>query len=102
GLRISSHRELFPAQNGPPPVLGRPCRYVSAGYLAFRLPHTALFAFPPGYNEDWVWCLIHGIVSQIQIRSLGEVVMHDPPVLRQFSEADLLFELMGDIVFDSL
>lgn len=32
---------------------------VSAGFMAFRLQPSRLFAFPPGYNEDWLWCLLH-------------------------------------------
>jgi hypothetical protein len=99
---ISSHRELFRARKGSPPILGRPRKYVSAGYLAFRLPDSALFAFPPGYNEDWLWCLMHSTVSQVQVVSSGEVVIHDPPGLRQLTRADLLFELMGDVVLDSI
>jgi hypothetical protein len=101
-LDISSHRELFRAKKQCPPILGSRCRFVSAGYLAFRLPGDVLFAFPPGYNEDWLWCLIHAAASQVQIVSLGEVVMHDPPVLKQLSQAELLFELTGDIVFGSV
>ena len=30
-------------------------RWLSGGYLAFRLRANELFAFPPGYNEDWLW-----------------------------------------------
>jgi hypothetical protein len=100
-VKISSHRELFQAHRETPLPFGSPRRYVSAGYLAFWFPDAPLFAFPPGYNEDWLWCLIHGTASQVQIASLGEVVIHDPPALRQLNRADLLFELTGDVVFDS-
>ena len=54
------------------------------------------------YNEDWLWCLMHSTISQVQVVSSGEVVTHDPPALRQSTRGDLLFELMGDVVLDSL
>jgi hypothetical protein len=76
--------------------------YVSAGYLAFRFPPTELFAFPPGYNEDWLWCLLQAANSQIEITNLGERVIHDPPSILKPTRDDLLFELAGDLVFECL
>jgi hypothetical protein len=77
-------------------------RYVSAGYLAFQLPPERVFAFPPGYNEDWLWCLLHGGDETVRIWRSGEVVIHGPPALRRSTREDFIFELAGDLVFDCL
>ena len=79
-----------------------PCGCLSAGYMAFRLPVTSLFAFPPGYNEDWLWCLLHGASGKAHVLRTDQVVMHEPPTLRQPLRDDILFELAGDLVLDSL
>jgi hypothetical protein len=73
--------------------------YVSGGYLAFCLPTESLVAFPPGYNEDWLWCLEivrHGIAKVFR---LPELVTHDPPCIRNMTREDVHFELLGDLVF---
>jgi hypothetical protein len=94
-------RRLFQAPPAPPSTHPAACRYVSAGYLAFRLAPEKLFAFPPGYNEDWLWCLLHRNQGVRVIRS-SESVAHEPPVLRQPTRQDLWFELQGDLVLDCL
>ncbi len=38
----------------------------------------------------------------MQILHLGEAVVHDPPSMRRPTREDLLFELVGDLVFDYL
>ena len=78
------------------------CRWVSAGYVAFRLHPTQLFAFPPGYNEDWLWCLLHSISGEVRVVRSAQVVRHDPPELRRATHSNILFELAGDLVFDCL
>lgn len=78
------------------------CGWVSAGYVAFRLPPAKLFAFPPGYNEDWLWCLLHGASGDARVMRLEEAVAHEPPFLRRSSREDILFELAGEFVFDCL
>lgn len=78
------------------------CGWLSAGYMAFRLPVTSLFAFPPGYNEDWLWCLLHGAGGEVHLLRTDQVVMHEPPALRQSLCHDILFELAGDLVLDCL
>lgn len=77
-------------------------RYVSAGYLAFRLLPEQLFAFPPGYNEDWLWCLLHAANAQVRIVHSGDSVIHDPPSVLKPTRDDLRFELIGDLVFQCL
>ena len=78
------------------------CGWLSAGYMAFRLPTTSLFAFPPGYNEDWLWCLLHGAGGEARLLRADQVVVHEPPVLRQSTRNDILFELAGDLILDCL
>ena len=81
---------------------GGNCSWVSAGYMAFNIHSTHLFAFPPGYNEDWLWCLMHDISGDVRIVRSEEVVQHAPPAPRPVTPSDLLFELAGDLVFDCL
>ena len=38
----------------------------------------------------------------MRILCSGEVVVHEPPSVRRSTREDFLFELLGDIVFDSL
>ena len=78
------------------------CGWVSAGYLAFRLPPATLFAFPPGYNEDWMWCLLHEAGGDTRVLRSVQAVVHDPPCIRRSSRDDILFELGGDFVLDCL
>ena len=78
------------------------CGWVSAGYMAFNLHPTQLFAFPPGYNEDWLWSLMHGISGKVRVVRSEQVVRHDPPELRRSTRSNILFELAGDLVFDCL
>jgi hypothetical protein len=101
GQSLRSIRELFGAGEcwvGTSQIV----KYLSAGYLAFRFSPKQLFAFPPGYNEDWLWCLLHAANSQIQLANLGERVIHDPPSILKPTKDDLLFELFGDFVFQYL
>lgn len=78
------------------------CQYLSGGYLAFRLPTTGLFAFPPGYNEDWLWCLLHVASGRARLLRDNQTVEHEPPELRQATCDDILFEIAGDLIFDCL
>jgi hypothetical protein len=78
------------------------CRWVSAGYLAFRLPPEKFFAFPPGYNEDWLWCLLHDAGGNTPVLRLDQRVVHQPPLLRRSTSDDVLFELQGDLILDCL
>jgi hypothetical protein len=75
---------------------------LSAGYMAFCLPAASLFAFPPGYNEDWLWCLLHRANGHTCLLRADQAVVHNPPALRQSTDDDILFELTGDFIFDCL
>lgn len=102
GTKAVTSREMFHVRGISPSGVGRDFKYVSAGYLAFRLPPERMFAFPPGYNEDWLWCLLHGGDPHVRILRSGEAVVHDPPSVRSPTREDFLFELLGDLVFDCL
>ena len=67
------------------------CGWVSAGYMAFNIRPTQLFAFPPGYNEDWLWCLMHDISGEVRVARTEQIVQHAPPRLRRGTRADLMF-----------
>lgn len=99
---IWSPRDLFHVRSLPPAGGEYASPYVSGGYLAFRIPPHLLFAFPPGYNEDWLWCLLHGGSAQVSILRSGTRVVHDPPFIRKPTREDIVHELSGDLVFDSL
>lgn len=96
------HRLLFRVPNSPPSPLGGDCRHVSGGYLAFRLREGSTLAFPPGYNEDWLWCLLQRHRGTASVVRTGQTVHHDPPELPRSTSEDLVFELLGDLVFDCL
>ena len=100
GTKIEAVANLFQVPGSSPSRFGSVFRHVSAGYLAFRLPSDRLFAFPPGYNEDWLWCLVHRGDTKVRILRSGETVVHDPPEVRKSTRDDLLFELLGEFVFD--
>lgn len=70
---------------------------VSGGYLSFRFTSRILEPFPPGYNEDWLWCLSLHSKGVVPVFRIPQVVVHDPPVIRIPEEDDLLFELRGDV-----
>jgi len=102
GAKAEFDKDLFYVPVSPYSGIERASRYVSGGYLAFRLPFERLFAFPPGYNEDWLWCLLHGRDVEVQILLSGEAVIHDPPSVLIPNREDFFFELVGDIVFKCL
>ncbi len=98
----ASWPELFRATAMDEPRLGLRCSWVSAGYLTFRVPSASLFAFPPGYNEDWLWCLLQNATGRTRVFRSRQTVLHEPPVLRRSTRQDIHFELAGDFVFDCL
>ena len=72
------------------------CDWVSAGYMAFNLEPSQYFAFPPGYNEDWLWCLLHRGAGKVRIIRSAQRVRHGPAETRSpTGNEDLWFELMG-------
>ena len=72
---------------------------VSGGYLSFSFTPGILEPFPPGYNEDWLWCLSLQTERIASVFRIPQVVIHDPPLIRKPSENDILFEMRGDVAF---
>lgn len=100
--RVNEMRDLFCVRPSPTFGLRGNTDYVSGGYLGFKISQDKLLAFPPGYNEDWNWCLLQSKVHNIIIVNSDETVNHEPPNLRKPTPMDCEFELYGDLIFDSL
>lgn len=98
GGETDSIRDLFQIRGDPGNESN--CGYVSGGFMAFRIPKECCFAFPPGYNEDWIWCLLHGGNPRFRVMRTSDVIVHDPPSLRKPTREDASFELVGDLLFD--
>ncbi|MGA9768384.1 MAG: hypothetical protein WBV94_05040 [Blastocatellia bacterium] len=75
----------------------RETEMVSGGYLSFRFTSGVTEPFPPGYNEDWLWCLSLQSKRMASVFRIPQIVIHDPFVIRKPSENDLFFELRGDV-----
>ncbi|MGH7243406.1 MAG: hypothetical protein ACREJD_08330 [Phycisphaerales bacterium] len=94
-------REVFRATTGAIRQTDCSGHYASGGCLAFSLTPQQMTAFPPGYNEDWLWCLL-GQRQDVRTAWSASPVTHDPPWVRRPSADDCLFELVGDLVLDCL
>lgn len=77
-------------------------RYPSGGCLAFALSPGQMTAFPPGYNEDWLWSLLQRDRPDVRIVWSRHSPIHDPPSVRRPTDADCMYELSGDLVLDCL
>jgi len=75
--------------------------FVSGGYLSFKFAPDVLEPFPPGYNEDWLWCLSLQQRGMASIFRIPQVVKHDPIVIRRPNEDDVFFELRGDVALQN-
>jgi hypothetical protein len=100
-VNLTDLKSLFRV-NGRTATSTDDCKYVSAGYLAFRLALEQIFAFPPGYNEDWLWCLLQSRNPKVRIEESSLRVLHDPPFVLKPTHADLRFELLGDFILECL
>lgn len=88
------------SKNAPDSQTSR--RYPSGGYLGFSLSPDQMSAFPPGYNEDWLWCLLWRGRQDVEVAWSRHTAIHDPPSVRRPTEEDCIFELTGDLVLDCL
>ena len=91
---------FFQMPDIPFPQNPEPVHYVSGGYMAYSLPNDSVLAFPPGYNEDWLWCMEIGRRGIAKVFRLQQVLRHDPPFIREMTDEDVYFELLGDLIFD--
>jgi len=76
--------------------------HASAGCFTFRLNHNSLLPFPSGYNEDWNWCLLQSALCGTEFYIEQIPVIHAPPSMVQYERKLLLWESLGELIFDSL
>ena len=98
----TSVAELFAASVDTEVQRTDECAWVSAGYLAFNISPSRFIGFPPGYNEDWLWCLLQHAERGTRIVRNGQLVLHEPRLLRRPTCSDVRFELAGDLILDAL
>lgn len=95
-------KRVFGAYASVAPELQVSGRYPSGGYMALALNPTQITAFPPGYNEDWLWGLLRRGRPGVEVLWARHAARHDPPSVRRPTDADCVFELTGDLVLDCL
>ena len=98
----TSIADLFGASVATGMQRTKECDWVSAGYMAFNIPPLRLSGFPPGYNEDWLWCFLQHAERGTRIVRNGQLVLHEPQALRRSTCSDVRFELAGDLILDTL
>lgn len=74
----------------------------SAGLLAFRPDSRNILPFPSGYNEDWNWCLLQKLIMKTRIFRDAAQVLHSPPTIYQPNSTGMIWELHGEIIFESI
>ena len=88
------------------PVVRRPrprrVTHVSGGMMAIRVDPHHIVPFPPGYDEDWNWCLLQSMLSGTAVLVDGHPSYHSPPALRRLGAAGIVWETLGDIMFYTL
>ena len=88
------------------PAVRRPrarrARHVSGGMMAIMVEPRRAVPFPPGYNEDWNWCLLQSMLEGTEVLVDGHPAYHSPPALRRPGAAGIAWETMGDIMLYSL
>lgn len=95
-------KSVFGASTRVAPELQVSGRYPSGGYLGFALEPGQMTAFPPGYNEDWLWGHLRRDRPDVQVAWASHAALHDPPSVRRPTDADCIFELTGDLSLDCL
>jgi len=76
--------------------------HASAGCFAFCLNFNSVLPFPSGYNEDWNWCLLQSALCGTKFYIEQVPVIHAPPSIVPYEENLLLWESLGELIFDSL
>ena len=80
----------------------RKAPYASGGLSAIKVDRCSLLPFPPGYNEDWNWCLLQSAMRGTDILIDGHPSYHSPPVLRSPGASRVVWESLGDVMFYAL
>ena len=76
--------------------------HVSGGMMAVRVGPRRIVPFPPGYNEDWNWCLLQSMLEGTEVLEDGHPAYHSPPALRRPDAAGIVWESLGDIMLYAL
>jgi hypothetical protein len=76
--------------------------HTSAGLLGFSLSPNSVIPFPSGYNEDWNWCLLQSALYGTKFYIEQVPVIHAPPSIVPYEQKLLLWESLGELIFDSL
>lgn len=88
------------------PAVRRPrarrVQHVSGGMMAARIGPRHAVPFPPGYNEDWNWCLLQSMLEGTEVLVDGHPAYHSPPGLHRPDAAGIAWETLGDIMLYSL
>ena len=101
-IKCNSTKELFKIPAIKILQKSKQVNFVSGGYLSFNISKetTNMLSFPPGYNEDWIWCYQNKHINKVKVFRLPQVVIHDPPEIKNISINDLEFEILGEIIVD--
>jgi len=76
--------------------------HASAGCFTFSIDFNSVLPFPSGYNEDWNWCLLQSALCGTKFYIEQVPVIHAPPSIVPYEENLLLWESLGELIFDSL
>ncbi len=74
--------------------------HTSAGLLGFKLNSDSVIPFPSGYNEDWNWCLLQTALYGTKINKTELIAHHSPPSFFKPKQEGILWEMMGECIFD--
>ncbi len=74
--------------------------HTSAGLLGFKLNYDSVIPFPSGYNEDWNWCLLQTALYGTKINKTELIAHHSPPSFFKPKQEGILWEMMGECIFD--
>lgn len=76
--------------------------HTSGGLIAFNLDSKSIMPFSSGYNEDWIWCLMQHLLNGTKVISEKMQAVHSPPFIFQPNIDEILWESLGEIMFESL
>jgi len=74
--------------------------HTSGGLLGFKLNSNSVIPFPSGYNEDWNWCLLQTALHATKINKTELPVFHSPSSFFKPKQEGILWEMMGECIFD--
>ena len=76
---------------------------VPSGGLLLTTPATlALAPLFPAYNEDWLWGLLIGTQRGVTVRRTRDVALHVPPAEPWPGKRRLVYQEVGEILYDAV